>query len=112
MTANKQTDEWNEVESEPVTTVVFDTIGDIFTGRKLRKAVIEDPNTGETWDQYQFLGTGEFQDGRYGINAGYQLSTALEKIPDGTECKIQYIKDVPVKAKASPMKGFRVYTRP
>ena len=105
-------DEWETVKEAAPTMVAFDTFGDVFIGIKKGKEEITDPNTGNTWNQWQFTGVfpDELAGEHCGINGSYELDRALEGIPDGNEVRLEYVKDVPTH-KGNPLKSFDVKQR-
>ena len=104
-------DGWTTVSQEAPTMVIFDTIGDEFIGQYIGPEYIDLPkpdDKGKTnFRQDTFTGTdGEL----YGINPGYDLSKALDKVQPGLWAKITYLKDIDT-GQPAPMRSFRVQTR-
>lgn len=101
-------DEWETIEREAPTQVVFDTIGDEFIGRYIGSQNIELPDSdGDTFRQDTFEGgDGEI----YAINPGFQLREVLDRVQPGNWVRITYKKDVDT-GQPSPMKSFQVDVR-
>ena len=104
--------DWDVISEAAATIVAFDEVGDKFRGIKRGVQVIEDPNTGGTWNQWQFTGIfpDELAGELCGINGTYQLDRDLAAIPDGMEVQVTYVKDVPTR-KGNPLKSFQVLSR-
>lgn len=104
--------EWETVAEESATTVIFDTIGDVFVGRFTGEEHIDQPanekGEDQSFDRFLFVG----RDGkRYAINKSYKLNEAMDKVMEGDWCRITYIKDIPTNRKLNPLKDFRVDVR-
>lgn len=102
----KPSDEWTDVGSETPTRVVFDTIGDEFIGTYNERRTIT-PNESDPFDILVFTGT----DGNLYSMSGFKLLQTFEDIDPGTQCRILYTKDVPIKGQVSPMKDFKVQVK-
>ena len=102
---------WETVQEESATRVIFDTIGDEFIGQfKGSEHVTPDKSedVAEEFDLFIFLGTdGE----RYAVNHSYSLVKAMEKVSFDDWTRIKYTKDLPTKRGLNPMKDFRVDVR-
>ena len=101
--------EWDTAHEEAADQVVFDTIGDEFTGEYLGQEVItftDKKGEEQSFTQLKF----RVRDNLYGINAGYELREAFKNIPANTVTRVQYVKDVRITGQESPMKSFRVDT--
>ena len=103
--------EWETVQEESATRVIFDTVGDEFIGKYLgSEHITPDKKTEDTeeFDLFLFLGTdGE----RYALNYSYSLVKAMEKVAINDWTRIVYTKDLPTKRGLNPMKDFRVDVR-
>jgi hypothetical protein len=104
--------EFETVQEESPTRVIFDTIGDQFVGQYIGDEHIDlppnDKGEDQSFDLFNFRG----RDGeRYAINKSYSLEQAMEKVTEGQWCRITYAKDVPTKRSLNPMKDFRVEVR-
>jgi hypothetical protein len=103
------TEGWEVASEEQPTMMVFDTLGDQFTGIYLgRKHIVPDDSEKDEFDQdlFQDPSTGEL----FAVNSGYNLRRALEEIEPGKTCRLTYVKNVDT-GQPSPMKSFRVETR-
>lgn len=95
---------WETVARESGIKVVFDTVGDVFTGMYEGEEHIAPENGDEPFDLYNFTGT----DGRlYSVNKSYKLGRAMGGVTPGKWVRITYVQDIPTR-KAEPMKDFRV----
>ena len=99
-------DQWSTVSEESPTKIVFDTIGDVFTGTFKGKLHIEPPDGEDPFDVLTFRDDA----GEFCSMGGYKLMQAFEEIPRETYCRITYVKNVDT-GQPSPMKDFRVETR-
>jgi len=103
--------EWETVQEASAIRVIFDTIGDEFTGQfKGSEHITPDKATedAEEFDLFIFLGTdGE----RYAINHSYSLKKGMEKVKFDDWTRITYTKDLPTKRGLNDMKDFRVDVR-
>jgi len=104
--------EFETVQEESPTRVIFDTIGDQFIGQYIGDEHIDLPPDAEGKDQSFDLFNFRGRDGeRYAINKSYSLEQAMEKVNQGDWTRITYVKDVPTKRSLNPMKDFRVEVR-
>jgi len=106
--------DFETVADESPTTVIFDTIGDVFLGLyKGTEHIVTgkiDAETGkpEEFDRFVFKGrNGEL----YSINQSYKLDATFEDIKPETWVRITYVKDIPTARKLSPLKDFKVDVR-
>jgi hypothetical protein len=100
--------EWDLQHEESPDQIVFDKVGDEYTGLKLGSELIQfEDSKGEAREfrQWRFRDP----DGLTVINGGYELNTELDKIPDNTMCRIRLMKLVDV-GQQSPMKSYRIWT--
>jgi hypothetical protein len=109
VTVAPETWEWDTVSEAAATRVVFDTIGDTFVGKLLRKDYIEREPAADGKDQSFHLWVFKGRDGdTYAINNSYEIDEALANIPFETWVRIQYLKDVKTARNLNPMKSFKV----
>lgn len=97
-------DGFTEVTGE--SQLVFDTIGDEWTGRFMG---LDQIGSKGMW-QAHFDGIGELAGESYFTNAGYDLRKKLEKIPAKYIVKLRYDSDLPT-GQDKPMKVFRVWSK-
>ena len=109
--------QWETVQEESATRVIFDTIGDEFIGQYKGSEHITPANAGqldadgetiEEFDLFRYIGRNNEP---YAINASYSLVTAMEKVKVDEWVRITYTKDLPTKRGLNPMKDFRVDVR-
>lgn len=101
--------EWETVHEEAADQIVFDTLGDAYTGEYLGSELIsftDKKGEEQSFTQLKFRD----KEGLKGINAGYELRKAFDGIPQGAIVRVVYIKNVPITGQESPMKSFRVDT--
>lgn len=108
--------EWETVTEGARTNVQFNDLGDTLIGVFAGTQEVEDPNSGETWQQYLFDDC-EYPEDIAGenvaVNAGYDLRRALDQIePHQFLVRIQYARNIPMRGQPSPMKGFKVDRKP
>lgn len=99
----------SEGDQEPETKIVFDSLGDEFTGKFLGTRMVEaqDPND-RPYQQARFEGIGENDSGTvYFTNLGHSLRTGLKDVRAGSIVRVTYTDDLDT-GQASPMKTFRV----
>ena len=93
-------DGWEDVPAE--VQVVFDTIGDVFTGRF------------EGWTESAGKGIPQAHftndEGQFFVNCGWSLKQQLRDVKKGTLCRLTYM-DSRDTGNASPMMIFRVQTK-
>jgi len=104
--------EFETVVEESPTTIVFDTIGDIFIGQYVGTDHIELPldkdGKDQSFDRYTFRG----RDGElYAINKSYKLESGMDKVEAGQWVRFTYMKDIPTARGLQPMKDFRIDIR-
>lgn len=90
--------------AEPETKIVFDTIGDNFTGIYL--GMRDQSNSDGSYKQARFEavdGSGEV----YFTNANYSLRDGLKTVRNGSKVRITYTDDLDT-GQASPMRVFKV----
>lgn len=96
---------------EPETKIVFDQIGDEFTGIYLGTRQVEPADiTERPYTQARFQGVtedGERTDTVYFTNMGHSLRQGLREVRTGSLVRITYTDDLDT-GQASPMKGFRI----
>lgn len=96
---------------EPEVKIVFDTLGDEFTGIYLGFRVVEPAGITESpYRQARFQGVtedGEKTDTVYFTNMGFSLREGLKDVRAGSLVRITYTDDLDT-GQASPMKGFRI----
>jgi len=100
--------DWDLQHEESPDQIVFDKVGDEYTGLLLGSELIEFDNAkGEPQEftQWRFRDPG----GITVINGGYELNTELAKIPADTMIRIKLMKLVDV-GQQSPMKSYRIWT--
>ena len=102
-----QNDEWETV-AEPRTKMIFDTVGDVWTGIYEGTEIIIDPNTGESYDYLNFR---DLDGEPYTTSASYTLKSGLSKVPVGSTVKITYMSDTDMGKGKNPMKNFKIQTR-
>jgi len=111
MAATKDQD-WEQVSEGARISVQFDHIGDTLIGTFMGFQTIEDPNTGETWEQALFDDCelpSEVKGEDVVTNPGYDLRRALERIEPGKfRVRVNYARNIPISGQPSPMKGYRV----
>lgn len=92
--------------SETGDTIVFDTIGDTWTGIYIGsvRAGKEGADERDMFTILQF--TGE-DDKPYQVNAGWKLERGMSEVEPGSLVRITYVKDVDTGA-PQPMKDFRI----
>lgn len=98
--------EFETIVGESATTVIFDTVGESFTGRYVGEEHI-DPDNGkdEAFDRFTFRA----KDGElYAITKSYKIADALEDVKPDTWVRITYVKDIPTKRGLNPMKDLKV----
>jgi hypothetical protein len=98
--------EWETVHVEAPDQVLFDVLGDTFSGvydgsEEIDPKDEKDPD--KRFTQLKF----HVEDNHYVINAGYELAQAFATIDQGSTVRIRLVKLVNV-GQASPMKSFRV----
>lgn len=95
---------WEVVAEESAARVVFDTVGDQFTG--VYKGVEEiHPDNDEPFSMFRFQG----MDGEpYAINQSYRLREGMAKVNIGDVTRITYVKDIATGKNLNPLKDFRV----
>lgn len=103
---DESTEGWETIREESPTVIIFDEIGDQFTGRFNRADVIHNPQDGEDFTRYVFTG---LDDKPYAFNASYALDQALaaDKVQPGDLVRLTYVKDIPV-TKGNPLKDVKV----
>lgn len=106
--------DWTVVADQQPTRIVFDTPGeDVFTGVYLGRETVEateENGLDESFDVLVFRSSDDNE--LYSTAPGFKLDQAFRNIAEGTECRIEYIKDIPAtKPDRDPMKDFRVSTR-
>lgn len=112
---SKQPDsEWTTVTEGAATQVKFDKIGDVFIGTKVGKRTI-DPQNGkdDPFDVWEFHAAEQpgLSDGELvNVPTSYGLRD-LENVPDGTLCRLEYVKDIPTARGLNPMKSFIIQTK-
>lgn len=98
-------------EQEPESKIVFDQIGDEFTGYFLGTRVVEPADiTEKPFSQARFEGVdeqGEKTGTVYFTNMGYSLRQGLKDVRAGSLVRITYVADTDT-GQASPMKEFRI----
>lgn len=107
--------QWETVYAGARIKAVFEEFGDYFIGILEGQEWIEDPNSDNSWLQFNFLGVGpeEIQGQPCAVTPGYELAKTLEKVPVGNLTRITYVRDVEMAdAKKNAMRSFRVDTRP
>lgn len=100
---------WEVIQEETGLKVIFDTVGDSFTGIKVRNDTIEfaDKRTGEVQSFNQYLFRTVPDDGHvYAINESYKLR-ALANIQEGMMVRITFTHEVPV-GQPSDMRDFKI----
>jgi hypothetical protein len=86
--------------AEPENKIIFEVIGDSFTGTYLGMRKME--NADGNYQQARF----EKSDGIYFVNVNYSLREGLKTVRTGSKTRITYVEDLDT-GQASPM---RVYT--
>jgi hypothetical protein len=96
-------DEWQTVSEDEVdeTKIVFDTIGDSFTGIYIGSRTIE--NDEGKFTQYRYKAGDEV----YFTNAGYSLMRGMTNVPKGSACRITFSSERDT-GRESPMRIFTV----
>lgn len=105
---------WDNVVEESPSRVIFDTVGDRFSGLYVGEEEI-DPGTGDNdiFTLYLFRKNGEL----FAINKSYKLAQAMDKIEPGSHVRITYVKDIATNRRdeygnaVNPLKDFRVDVR-
>jgi hypothetical protein len=103
---DENTVQWETAVPETGDQIVFDTIGDVFTGLYLgsRTVLAEEDNPESAFRILMFTGT----DGKpYQVNAGWKLESAFKLIPERSIVRITYVKDIDT-GQPSGMKDYRV----
>jgi hypothetical protein len=104
--------EFETVVEESPTTIVFDTIGDVFVGQYIGTEHIDLPldkdGKDQSFDRYTFRG----RDGElYALNQSYKIEMGMDKAAPGQWVRITYVKDIPTSRGLQPMKDFRIEVR-
>jgi len=107
---------WETVQEESATRIIFDTIGDEFIGQyKGSEHIAPEKEGSEEFDLFRFIG---FDGNPYAVNHSYSLVTAMKKVEIDEWVRITYTKDLATKRSrddesgdVSPMKDFRVDVR-
>jgi hypothetical protein len=103
--------EWDLVHEESPDQIVFDTIGDEYTGLYLGSEVItftkqvKGEDVDQEFTQHRFRDPG----GITVVNGGYELNSELSKIEPNTMLRIRLMKLVDV-GQNDPMKSYRIWT--
>jgi hypothetical protein len=101
------TEGWETIREESPTMVIFDTVGESFTGDYLGHEVIHNPLDDEDMSRHRFRGLdGEL----YALWESYALQD-LKPEHVGDRVRITYVKDIPSK-KGNPVKDLKVQRRP
>jgi hypothetical protein len=100
--------EWDLQHEESPDQIVFDKVGDEYTGLLVGSELIE--FTDKKGEDHEFR-QWKFRDptGLTVINGGYELNEELSKIPADTMCRIRLMKMVDV-GQNDPMKSYRIWT--
>lgn len=107
--ATQDEDEWTTVAEESATRIIFDTIGDQFTGTYLGTEEIPHPQTGELMRYLMFRGTQAEQKGElFSTSASWKLEDAFKAIEPGTKVRITYVKNVETSRGPNKMKDYRI----
>jgi hypothetical protein len=111
-TAVATDEEWEQVSEGARISVQFNQVGDTLIGTFMGFQTIEDPNTGESWQQALFDDV-QFPADLKGedvvTNPGYDLLRALEQIVPGKfRVRVQYARNIPIAGQPAPMKGYKV----
>jgi hypothetical protein len=97
---------WTKVseEDQPETKIVFDTIGDEFTGKYLGTRTVE-PNDPEErpYTQARF----ETDEGLFFVNTNHSLRSGMKNVRAGSLVRLTYTDNLDT-GQASPMRVFRV----
>lgn len=103
--------EWDLVHEESPDQIVFDTIGDEYTGLYLGAEVIHFTRTVKGEDVEDEFTQHRFRDpsGITVINGGYELNSELAKMAPDTMLRIKLMKLVDV-GQNDPMKSYRIWT--
>lgn len=105
------TEEWVTEQEETPDQIIMDTVGDVYEGLFLGLETISwDPPQGGTQEFVQ-IKLWDAESPKV-LNASYRLKEAFDKVEVGREVRILYIKDVPIKGQPSPMKDYKVWSRP
>ncbi len=102
---------WETVAEEAPDRIIFDTIGDQFTGWYRGETEEISPGRAAAEDAKPFklyLFRSVDDGGTYAINQSWALVHAMEKVKVGDLVRITYIKDVPTSRKLQDMKSYRV----
>jgi hypothetical protein len=91
----------SEGTAEPEIKIVFDTIGDSFTGTYLGSRTMD--NQDGSYIQYRFEKDNEI----YFVNANYNLRQGFKTVRAGSKVRITYTDDLDT-GQASPMRCFKV----
>lgn len=113
MTSKKTPDDWDDwtvVAEESGIRMVFDKIGDQFTGTYVGREIVQITENGEDKDVTQ-LNFRDMDAQKFCTFPGFKLREAFEDIDPGTMVRITYMAEISVKNQVSPMKDFRVETR-
>jgi hypothetical protein len=104
-------EEWVTEQDETPDQIVMDTTGDVYEGLFLGLEVInwDDPKEGP--QEFLQIKLWDVESPKI-LNASYRLKEAFEKVEVGREVRILYVKDVPIKGQPSPMKDYKVWSRP
>lgn len=95
--------EWTTVQDESPDVIIFDKIGDTFTGTYCGTEEIE--NEDEIFTRYLFRNS----EGFFAINSSYRLAQGMGKVQMGELTRLTYIKDVDTSnGRLNPMKDIKV----
>lgn len=99
-------EQWDTVQEESATRVVFDEYGDSIKGTFIGPEEIA-PQNGEPFTLLLLRGD---DDVVYALNSSYKLDQAFGKVNPGDYVRVTYVKEIDT-GEASPMKDFKVEVR-
>ncbi len=106
-------DSWDdvpEIEAGIGETYTFKNVGDTVIGEYLGTGELElDTDNGEETAVYHRVKTDDM--GTLALSSGFDLSRKLESIANGTQVRIEYIKDIPTGRGMTDMKSFKVQAK-
>lgn len=107
----ENTEEWTIEQDETPDRLIFDTIGDEYEGLFLGIEHIVPPECDDPDDEFDVAHFWDLESPK-AIAGGFALMRALRKIEIGREVRMRYVKNIPIAGQASPMKDYKVWSRP
>jgi hypothetical protein len=106
-----ETDGW-EVAFVPRSTIIFDEIGDSWTGIYEGPGKVANEKTGEEYDYFFFGGVGEQKGQEFQISQAWSLRQGLKNVPEGHLTRIDLVDLLAMDDSRSDAKMFRVLHKP